>query len=100
VPAELEAIIEKAMEKDRNQRYQNAAEMKADLVRLQKGTEPTLRSGLRQATGLHVVMHKFQKSSSKLNWISAGLAAVLLTVLAAAGAWWLNHRAPTVEGGT
>jgi serine/threonine protein kinase/lipoprotein NlpI len=97
VPAELEAIVEKAMEKDRNQRYQNAAEMKADLVRLQQGTEPKLRSGLRQATGLHVVTHKFQKSSSKLNWISLGLAAVLLTVLAAVGAWWLKHRVPTVE---
>src|SRR5260370_32009540 len=40
VPAELEAIIGKAMEKDRNQRYKNAADMKADLVRLKKDTDP------------------------------------------------------------
>ena len=57
------------MEKDRNQRYQNAAEMKADLVRLKKGTDPTLRSGLRQVTGLHAVPRTFQKPSSKLRWI-------------------------------
>src|SRR5271169_4942893 len=65
VPAELEAIIGKAMEKDRSQRYKNATEMKADLVMLQKETEPTLRSGLRYSTGLHMVTRTFQKSSSK-----------------------------------
>ena len=35
VPKELESIIGKAMEKDRELRYKNAAEMKGDLARLQ-----------------------------------------------------------------
>jgi len=101
VPTELEAIIGKAMEKDRNQRYKNATEMKADLAKLRAktGTEPTLRSGLRQATGLHVVTRTFQKSSSKLNWIVAALAALLLTVVTAVGAWVLKHRTATVQAG-
>jgi len=99
VPAELEAIIGKAMQKDRGQRYQNATEMKADLVKMKKGTEPTLRSGLLQATGLHVVTKTFQKPNSRLNWILLGLVVALLTVVTAVGAWWLNHRAPTVEAG-
>jgi TolB-like protein/lipoprotein NlpI len=99
VSVELEAIIGKAMEKDRSQRYQNAAEMKADLLRLKKGTEPTLRSGLLQATGLNAATNTFEKQSSKLNWFVIGLAAVLLLVVAAAGGWWLNHRTQTVQAG-
>jgi serine/threonine protein kinase/TolB-like protein len=39
VPAKLEDIINKALEKDRNLRYQHASEMRSDLQRLKRDTD-------------------------------------------------------------
>ena len=49
VPIELEGIIGKAMEKDRNLRYQGAAEVRADLQRLKRDTDSGRSAATRSA---------------------------------------------------
>ena len=92
VPAELAAIIGKAMEKDRADRYQNAEEMRRDLVRLKKETDPDQRSGFRHASGSRVATNSFHGSSNNRLWIVAGVVAALLVAAAVALTWWLRHR--------
>ena len=95
LPTALGDIIGRAMEKDRDKRYQNASEMKEDLQRLKKEAEAGhVRTGMHPALPLRVVTQTFQTANPKLNWIIAGLAAVLLTVLVSGGVWWFKHRIP------
>ena len=48
IPADLERIICKALEKDRDLRYQNAADIRADLQRLRRDSETRFISAVRK----------------------------------------------------
>ncbi|MFZ1123397.1 MAG: protein kinase [Candidatus Binataceae bacterium] len=51
IPAGLEAVIGKALEKDRNLRYQHASEMRTDLQRLKRDTESTRFAAMGSGSG-------------------------------------------------
>ena len=94
LPTDLEGIIGKAMEKDRNKRYQTASEIKADLQRLKKETESGLpRTGPRKVTPLRVMTYTFETSSKPQKYLLLAMTALLVTVLAAEGTRWFKQRA-------
>src|SRR5208337_5405248 len=84
LPAELESIIAKCLEKDRNLRYQHASEIRADLRRLKRDTDSgriTTSTTPAATTGVE----------KRWKVIIPGVAVVL--ALLAAGYFYL-HRTP------
>jgi Tol biopolymer transport system component len=83
VPAELERIINKALEKDRDIRCQSAAELRADLKRLKRDTE----SGKSAATGVGSPVGR-----KRSRWLAVGALLVALAGIAWGVYYWLSPK--------
>ncbi len=83
IPRELDRIIAKALEKDRELRYQHAADMRADLKRLVRSVELGKADSARG--------RRVPASTFRFSWRAA--AAVLALAMAFA-AWWANPLPP------
>jgi len=86
VPGKLEDIIGKCLEKDRETRYQSAAELRADLRRLKRDTE----SGRLQSVPSQLV-----RQGGRVHWKWFVGAAVLLATLTVLG-WRLYQDRPWI----
>jgi serine/threonine protein kinase len=100
LPPKVEDVINKALEKDRNLRYQHASELRADLQRLKRDS-----SSGRQRAALEpsrATARSFSGRISGSNWKLWFIPAVLV-ILALAGAayrFWPSHNAKLTEKDT
>jgi predicted Ser/Thr protein kinase len=109
LPVELERILTKALEKDRNLRYQHASEIRADLQRLKRDSD-TGRSAAAIVAGAQAQTETFRQQSSgtekqssarqpliaekrRTLKILAPVVAVVVLALIAGGLYWRSTKA-------
>jgi eukaryotic-like serine/threonine-protein kinase len=88
LPVELERIINRALDKDRNLRYQHASDMRAELQRLKRQTEST------KIVGTQALPDKTLKRRK----VGIALAACITAIgLATGGAWYLRSGKAQID---
>jgi len=80
IPQELERTINKALEKDRDVRYQSAADVRADLKRLKRDT----------GSGISRIKH--EQVTRRPKFVAIAISLVLVLVCGGAVAWWKSGR--------
>ena len=108
LPPDLERIINKALEKDRNLRYQHASDMRADLQCLKRETDSARTaslvaadepgaaaaepSGRRKAASSGVESDATERRR-RLDWKIPVAAVAVVAALISGGTYWRSHRA-------
>ena len=91
----LQVVIQKALEKDRNLRYQHASELRSDLQRLKRDSE----TGRYPTSSLSAskIAPTTSAGQKKKTWSVIAVAVVLIAALIGAGLYYRSHRAPRLS---
>jgi tRNA A-37 threonylcarbamoyl transferase component Bud32 len=104
VPPKLEDIINKSLEKDRDLRYQHAADMRADLQRLKRDSDTGRVAAAASDAGSQVVSRQpaeVPAAGKKLRKIVVLAWVVVVAALVASGLYFRSsHGAPLTEKDT
>jgi len=94
LPPEMETIIGKALEKDREKRYQSAADLRNDLQRLKRETESG--SAVRGITQQIAARRQAARTFAHMAWpqlyVQLALGGILIMLLAVLAVWWSQHH--------
>jgi tetratricopeptide (TPR) repeat protein/predicted Ser/Thr protein kinase len=90
LPPKLDEIIQKALEKDRELRYQHASDIRADLQRLKRDTESA-----RISTAARQLEQPARRGVLR-KWILALIGVAILVAAAIRGRSYLKRAAPTL----
>ena len=115
LPVALEDIINKCLEKDRELRYQHAADLRSDLRRLKRSTDsqqsmvlPPEAADAERASEERALRYSLPSDRTitlnrvtpprKLPWKPIAAILALLVVIAAGIWYWIDHRTPHFQG--
>jgi TolB-like protein/predicted Ser/Thr protein kinase/TolA-binding protein len=97
LPAEFEHVLEKSLEKDRTLRYQSAAELRADLKRVQRGSETsrTVAAGSMAASAAKSTGRGGARPKrGKLFAVIFTVVGLVVLLAAIAGIAWYEKHSP------
>jgi eukaryotic-like serine/threonine-protein kinase len=92
LPVELGRIVDKALEKDRDVRYQSAADLRADLKRLRRDTD----SG-RSLAGATVSAENVGRRRQRWLWIGAVVVGIAMVAAAYKWPWGRQRLGPNLQ---